>query len=97
MAILVLLMFFSMPVINMAPEFLSQTTQDWLYSWTPLRFVASGLREIMYFGGLDSVSSNAVVLWGIAGSFFVVLLSSSVKRSKSGKSERVTVASPSIN
>jgi hypothetical protein len=52
MAILVLLMFFSMPVLNMAPEFLSQTTQDWFYSWTPLRFVAVGLREVMYFGGL---------------------------------------------
>ncbi|WP_239615465.1 YhgE/Pip domain-containing protein [Cohnella mopanensis] len=82
MAILVLLMFFSMPVLNMAPEFLSQTTQNWIYSWTPLRFVSGGLREVMYFGGLDSVSSNATVLWLIGGAFLVVLLASSVKKAK---------------
>ncbi|MCD9024803.1 YhgE/Pip domain-containing protein [Cohnella silvisoli] len=97
MAILVLLMFFSMPVLNMAPEFLSQTTQDWLYSWTPLRFVAAGLREVMYFGGLDSVSSNAAVLWGIAGSFLVILLASSVKKTMAGKMEKSAVVSAPIN
>ncbi|QJD85699.1 YhgE/Pip domain-containing protein [Cohnella herbarum] len=80
MAILVLLMFFSMPVLNMAPEFLSQTTHDWIYSWTPLRFVSGGLREVMYYGGLDSVSTNASVLWIIGGAFLVLLLASSVKR-----------------
>ncbi|MFS0723665.1 hypothetical protein [Paenibacillus sp. 1P07SE] len=41
--LLVLLMFFSMPLLNMAPEFLSQTTRDWIYSWTPLRFAVGGL------------------------------------------------------
>jgi membrane associated rhomboid family serine protease len=82
MAILVLLMFFSMPVLNMAPEFLSQTTQDWIYSWTPLRFVSGGLREVMYFGGLESVSTNASVLGIIGGAFLVLLLASSVKKTK---------------
>ncbi|SDE17032.1 hypothetical protein SAMN02799630_04894 [Paenibacillus sp. UNCCL117] len=27
-----------LPLLNMAPEFLSQSTRDWIYSWTPLRF-----------------------------------------------------------
>jgi len=85
MGILVLLMFFSMPLLNMAPEFLSQTTRDWLYSWTPLRFVAAGLREVMYFGGLDAVSSNATVLWTIAGIFLIVLLGSSVMKAKANQ------------
>ncbi len=93
MGILILLMFFSMPVLNMAPEFLSQATHDWIYSWTPLRFVSGGLREVMYFGGLESVNDNAAVLWGIAGGFLVVLLASSVKKMKAGKSEASTVAS----
>ncbi|RED54509.1 ABC transporter permease [Cohnella lupini] len=83
MAVLVLLMFFSMPLLNMAPEFLSRTTQDWIYSWTPLRFAASGLREVMYFGGLDSVGSNGATLWGIGGAFIVLLLAASVKKSRS--------------
>lgn len=77
--LLVLLMFFSVPLLNMAPEFLSQTTRDWIYSWTPLRFAAGGLREVMYFGGLDAVGSNALVLWGVSVGFLVLLLASGFK------------------
>lgn len=80
--LLVLLMFFSMPLLNMAPEFLSETTRDWIYSWTPLRFAAGGLREVMYFGGLDAVGSNAYVLWGIAVGFLALLLASGLKASR---------------
>jgi len=83
MAILVLLMFFSMPVLNMAPEFLSRTTQDWIYSWTPLRFAAGALRETMYFGGLDGVGSDAVVLWSASAGFLALLLVSGAKKAKS--------------
>ncbi|MCL6602164.1 MAG: DUF3533 domain-containing protein [Paenibacillus sp.] len=89
MGILVLLMFFSMPVLNIAPEFLSQATQDWLYSWTPLKFVAAGLREVMYFGGFKAGSMNAEVLWGISGVFLVVLVASGVKK---GKTQDVATA-----
>lgn len=81
--LLVLLMFFSVPLLNIAPEFLSQTTRDWIYSWTPLRFAAGGLREVMYFGGLDAVGSNAFVLWGVAGGFLVLLLTSGFKAGRS--------------
>lgn len=89
MGILVLLMFFSMPLLNMAPEFLPQATQDWLYSWTPLRFAASALRDVMYFDGSASATANHTVLWAIAGGFLVLLLASMVKkgrRSDKGKS-----------
>lgn len=79
MPLLVLLMFFSMPLLNMAPEFLSQTTRDWIYSWTPLQFAAGGLREVMYFGGLDAVGSNACVLWGVAVGSLILLLASGFK------------------
>ncbi|EFM08578.1 YhgE/Pip N-terminal domain protein [Paenibacillus curdlanolyticus YK9] len=82
MGILVLLMFFSMPLLNMAPEFLSAASHDWIYSWTPLKFVAVGLREVMYFGGLGAASDNAAVLWSIAGGFLVLLLLSGLKKGK---------------
>lgn len=82
MAILVLLMFFSMPILNMPVEFLSETTHDLLYSWTPLRFVSGGLREIMYFGGMDAVSTNAAVLWSIAGGCLALLLAAGAKKEK---------------
>ncbi|MEF2967153.1 ABC transporter permease [Paenibacillus sp. M1] len=83
MPLLVLLMFFSIPLLNMAPEFLPQITRDWIYSWTPLRFAADGLREVMYFGGLDAASSNALILWGVAGGFLVLLLASGFKAGRS--------------
>ncbi|MGF7086721.1 YhgE/Pip-like protein [Kroppenstedtia sanguinis] len=82
MPLLVLLMFFSVPLLNMAPEFLSQTMRDWIYSWTPLRFSAEGLREVMYFGGLGAVGSNASVLWGVVGVFLVLLLASGFKAAR---------------
>lgn len=82
MAILVLLMFFSMPMLNMAPEFLSAAAHDWIYAWTPLRFAAVGMREVMYFGGLEAVSANAAVLWCVGGGFFLLLIAAAWKRVK---------------
>ncbi|MGG4342439.1 hypothetical protein [Paenibacillus lautus] len=73
------LMFFSMPLLNMAPEFLPQATQNWLYSWTPLRFAASALRDVMYFDRVSASSANAAVLWSVAGGFLVLLLASVLK------------------
>lgn len=82
-ALLVLLLFFSLPVIGMAPEFMPQATQDWLYSWTPFRYAASGLRSQLYFGGgSDGMSLAYGVLWGIAGVSLAVLLASGLKKRK---------------
>lgn len=91
MPLLVLLMFFSVPLLNMAPEFLSQTTRDWIYLWTPLRFAAGGLREVMYFGGLEAVGSNAFVLWGVAGGFLVLLLTSGFKAGRATEAAPTSV------
>ena len=93
MGILVLLMFFSMPLLNMAPEFLPQATQDWLYSWTPLRFAASALRDVMYFDGSASATANHTVLWAISGCFLVLLLASVVKKGKRSDKGKSVAAS----
>ncbi len=83
-ALLVLLLFFSLPVVNLAPEFMPQVTQDWLYSWTPFRYVASGLRSLMYFGGGSShvMTLSYSVLWWIAGVGVVVLLASGWRKER---------------
>lgn len=91
MPLLVLLMFFSLPLLNMAPEFLSQATREWIYSWTPLRFAAEGLREAMYFGGLGAASSNVFVLWGVAGGFLALLLASGWKANHASDAVSTTV------
>lgn len=82
MPILILLMFFSMPVVNMAQEFLPQATQDWLYAWTPFKFVAGGLRNSMYFADVSVESSNIAVLWWIAGGGLTLLLASGLRKRK---------------
>lgn len=51
MPILVLLFFFSNPVLALAPEMLPDVTKTWLYSWTPFRFSVEGLRSIFFYGG----------------------------------------------
>jgi hypothetical protein len=80
-----------MPILNMPQEFLSDTTQNLLYSWTPLRFVAGGLREIMYFGGMKAVSTNAAVLWSIAGGCLALLLAAGVKKGKAAAAQSAAV------
>lgn len=79
MALLVLLMFFSMPVLNMPVEFLPQATQDWLYSWSPLRIAASGLRNVLYYGGAQPLASNGAILGWIAAGCGLVLLGSGLR------------------
>ncbi|CAM4370714.1 YhgE/Pip-like protein [Paenibacillus endophyticus] len=98
MAIMVLLMFFSMPILNAAPEFLTQTTRDWIYSWTPLRFVADGLREVMYFSGLKAAASNAAIVWSIGGAFLLLLLASGFKKGKASvEASRASAVPAPIN
>lgn len=80
MGLLVLLLFFSMPVIGMAPEFLPQATRDWLYPWIPFRFVTSGLRTILYFAGIESSVPIYRVLWSLAGGSFLLMAASVFKR-----------------
>ena len=82
MPILILLMFFSMPVVNMAQEFLPQATQDWLYAWTPFKFVAGGLRNSMYYADVSVESSNIAVLWWTIFVGLVLLLASGFRKRK---------------
>jgi len=81
--LLVLLFFFSMPVMNLAPEMLPQASQDWLYSWTPFRFVAGGLRTIMYFDGVGIGDAYQTVGW-LAGVSLVIAAASAFKPIKAG-------------
>jgi len=80
MGLLVLLMFFSMPLLNMAPEFLGAAAHDWIYAWTPLRFASGALRGTLYFGGLEAARGEAGVLWATGGAFALLLLAASLKR-----------------
>ncbi|MCC3376104.1 ABC transporter permease [Cohnella sp. REN36] len=82
MALLVLLLFFSMPLLGMAPEFMPQATRDWLYSWTPFRYAAAGLRSVLYYGGEGGdLARNYGVLWGIVTGGLALVLASGFRQS----------------
>ncbi|MCY9548709.1 YhgE/Pip domain-containing protein [Lysinibacillus xylanilyticus] len=78
--IFVLLMFFGLPLLQIAPEMLPSFYADWIYPWLPFRFMFEGLKEILFFSG-ELWSSAAVSLCWIAVVSIVVLLLSVVKRS----------------
>lgn len=88
MGLLVLLLFFSMPLLNLPSEFMPQATQDWLYSWTPFRYAASGLRSLMYFGGEEGMSLPYGVLWWIAGIGAAVALASAVRKTRGSEGDQ---------
>ncbi|NOV00309.1 YhgE/Pip domain-containing protein [Paenibacillus planticolens] len=85
MIVLVLIFFFSMPVIGMPREFMPQVTVDWLYSWTPFRYAAAGLRSIMYFGGEGSLSQSLYVLAGMAVTGLILIVLSVFKPRKAAE------------
>lgn len=47
--ILILLYFFAMPILTIAPEMLPDVTKDYLYSWVPFRFSLEIFRDILFF------------------------------------------------
>ncbi len=95
-ALLVMLLFFSLPILNVAPEFLPQATRDLLYSWTPFRYVADGLRSLMYYGGEFGMGLPYTVLWSIAGVGLAVVLASALRRGRARAEATAPVSAQSV-
>ncbi|MFB6730459.1 YhgE/Pip domain-containing protein [Bacillus mobilis] len=76
-----LLLFFSAPLLSLAPEMLSPFYQDWVYAWLPMRFMIEGLREIFFFGKGLSWSTPVTVLVWIGVVSMMIILATAFKRS----------------
>ena len=83
-----LLLFFSAPLLSLAPEMLSSFYQDWVYSWLPMRFMIEGLRNILFGKGLSWSTPLTVLVW-IGAVSMVIILVTAFKRSaiKENKTE----------
>ncbi|MFJ7953470.1 YhgE/Pip domain-containing protein [Lysinibacillus sp. NPDC096418] len=68
----VLLMFFGLPLIQLAPEMLPSFYQDYILPWLPMKFLINGLKDILYFGK-GVFNGNGVVLSWIAVISFILL------------------------
>jgi len=75
----VITLFFGVPLLSMAPEFMSAFYRNWIYSWLPMRFMVDGLRELFFFDKGLNWDHPTVVLVGIGLVSFVVFVASALK------------------
>ncbi|GEK34308.1 YhgE/Pip domain-containing protein [Kurthia sibirica] len=74
MAIFILLMFFGLPLIQLAPEMLPDFYAHYILPWLPMKFLIDGLKDILFFGQ-DLFNKNAIVLiWLTIIAFIVFIL-----------------------
>ncbi|MBS2967585.1 YhgE/Pip family protein [Metabacillus sp. KIGAM252] len=78
MPILILLFFFSSPVLSLAPEFLPEATRTWLLSWIPFTHSVEGFRSLFFFGG-NGFEEQRWILGMIGLGAFAVMAVSIVK------------------
>ncbi|MBO1627081.1 YhgE/Pip domain-containing protein [Bacillus arachidis] len=74
--ILMLVFFFSMPILSLAHEFLPDMTKYWLYSWTPLKYSVEALRSSFFFEGYG-IGSNVQTM-GLIGLVSLIIMTLSV-------------------
>ncbi|WP_274310194.1 YhgE/Pip domain-containing protein [Solibacillus daqui] len=70
--IFAILMFFGLPLIQLAPEMLPSFYRDYVVSWLPFGFLIEGLKDILFFSD-DVLNSNSTVLIVIAIIAFVLI------------------------
>lgn len=76
----VLLMFFSMPSIMLAPEVVPEFYRDYIFSWLPMRFYADGIRDLLFFSK-DVINSYSIVLvWILIVSFILVWVKNLIEK-----------------
>ncbi|MEK4229356.1 YhgE/Pip domain-containing protein [Solibacillus sp. FSL H8-0538] len=71
--VFVLLMFFGLPLLQLAPEMLPDFYRDWIYPWLPMRFLFDGVREILFYNGAMWNGAAIVLFWIAVVSSFIHL------------------------
>lgn len=71
--VFVILMFFSLPLLQMAPEMMPSFYQDFVVPWLPMEFLIDALKEVVFFGN-SVINSYTIVLIWIAVISAIVLL-----------------------
>lgn len=72
LVVYILLMFFGLPLIQLAPEMLPAFYQDYILPWLPMKFLINGLKDILYFGQ-GVFNGNGIVLTWITIISFILL------------------------
>lgn len=79
----VLLLFFALPLLSLAPEMLSSFYTDWVLPWLPMRMLFDGVKNILYFsqGGWNLATKELiyVVIIGVTLILLSILKKDKVK------------------
>ncbi|MGN4426333.1 YhgE/Pip domain-containing protein [Bacillus cereus group sp. MYBK30-1] len=89
--ILMIVFFFSMPILSLAYEFLPDVTKHWLYSWSPFKYSVEALRSSFFFEG--NGMSSYVQTMGLIGlvSLIIMVLSVFKKDKQKGSTSTESV------
>lgn len=63
LGIFVLLLFFSMPLLQLVPEMLPSFYANWVLPWLPMKFLYDGTRNILFYGSGVWNTATANLLW----------------------------------
>lgn len=94
MALLVPLYLLAPAVAGQPPEFLDPAYRVLLWSWTPFRFSAEGLRSLLFFDGMPGIGVPVAVFTGIAVVSLALLLASPRRAEHSDQAAAAPGASP---
>ncbi|GKT03853.1 YhgE/Pip domain-containing protein [Furfurilactobacillus entadae] len=72
-AVFGLLLFFSAPLMQLAPEMIPHFYQQWILPWLPMRFLFDGARDMLYYNASfwNSATSALVVILALGMAMFV--------------------------
>ena len=80
--IYVLLMFFSMSAVTLAPEMLPSFYRDYIVSWAPMRIYADGLREVLFFSQDFINSYSMIIIWILIIALVLVWIKNLVEKTE---------------
>ena len=97
MALLVPLYLLAPAVAGQPAEFLAPAYRALLWSWTPFRFSAEGMRSLLFFDGAPGIGQPLVVLTAIAAGSLLLLLAAPQRAGAARSSARVVPVPPSVH
>lgn len=73
-AIFAILMFFGLPLIQMAPEMLPEFYQNYFLPWLSMKFLTEALKEILFFGSELFNHYSVILVWISVVSLVLILI-----------------------
>ena len=80
--IFIILMFFSMPAIMLAPEMMPSFYRGYVVSWLPMRIYAEGLREVLFISNNLINSYSIILIWILVIALVMLWIKNIIEKTK---------------